>query len=175
MELYIDEVDSEIGPIALMVKDGALCALEFEEFRQRLLRSLEVRYGRVLLRQQEDPGGYSSRMRAYLDGELEALSDIPVETKGTPFQEQVWQALREIPPGRTVSYGELAASIGEPRAVRAVGLANSRNPVGIVIPCHRVIGADGSLTGYAGGMERKRWLLAHEGVTLPGKKAQGRT
>jgi methylated-DNA-[protein]-cysteine S-methyltransferase len=93
--------------------------------------------------------------------------DLPLALRGTPFQEQVWQALTEIPYGATWSYGQLAERIGNPRAVRAVGLANGRNPISILVPCHRVIGADGSLTGYGGGLERKRWLLAHEGQHSP--------
>lgn len=90
--------------------------------------------------------------------------DLPLALRGTAFQERVWQALTEIPYGATWSYGRLAERIGNPRAVRAVGLANGRNPISILVPCHRVIGADGSLTGYGGGLERKQWLLAHEGL-----------
>jgi methylated-DNA-[protein]-cysteine S-methyltransferase len=104
-----------------------------------------------------------ARVRDYLGGDLDALAPVVVETGGTPFQRSVWTALRDIPPGTTVSYRELARTIGSPAAVRAVGAANGANPISIVIPCHRVIGSDGSLTGYAGGMERKRWLLEHEG------------
>jgi methylated-DNA-[protein]-cysteine S-methyltransferase len=101
-------------------------------------------------------------MKNYFAGELGAIDDLPVKTAGTPFQRAVWSALREIPLGATESYGKLAERIGRPTAVRAVGLANGSNPIGIVVPCHRVIGANGSLTGYGGGMERKRWLLEHE-------------
>ena len=90
--------------------------------------------------------------------------DLPLGPTGTPFQTQVWRALREIPFGETISYGELARRIGDPKAMRAVGAANGRNPIPIIVPCHRVIGANGSLTGFGGGIERKRWLLAHEGV-----------
>ncbi len=90
------------------------------------------------------------------------MRNIPVYTSGTVFQQAVWQALRSIPPGTTLSYGALAKKLGRPKAVRAVGTANGANPVGIAIPCHRVIGMDGSMTGYGGGLERKRWLLAHE-------------
>jgi O-6-methylguanine DNA methyltransferase len=103
---------------------------------------------------------------AYFAGDLTALDRVPVKTNGTTFQKDVWSALRSIPAGETVSYGALAARIGRPRAVRAVGLANGRNPVGVIVPCHRVIGANGTLTGYAGGVERKRALLAHEGVMV---------
>ena len=105
-------------------------------------------------------------MQAYFAGELDAIENLPVETGGTAFQRQVWAALRQIPRGQTESYGELAARIGRPRAVRAVGLANGANPVGIVVPCHRVIGANGTMTGYGGGVDRKRWLLEHEGARL---------
>jgi methylated-DNA-[protein]-cysteine S-methyltransferase len=103
-------------------------------------------------------------MKNYFAGDLGAIDKLPVKTAGTPFQRAVWNALREIPRGATESYGQLAERIGRPTAVRAVGLANGSNPIGIVVPCHRVIGANGSLTGYGGGMERKRWLLDHEGA-----------
>lgn len=106
------------------------------------------------------------QLEAYFAGELE-LFDLPVAMHGTPFQLRVWEALRSIPFGETVSYAEIARRIGNATAVRAVGAANGRNPVPIVVPCHRVIGADGSLTGYGGGIERKKWLLAHEGRARP--------
>jgi methylated-DNA-[protein]-cysteine S-methyltransferase len=101
-------------------------------------------------------------LNAYFAGELDALNDVPVATGGTEFQRKVWRALRMIPAGATMSYGELAAKIGRPSASRAVGAANGSNPVAIVVPCHRVIGANGTLTGYGGGLPRKRWLLDHE-------------
>lgn len=166
MELRIDEIESPIGTIMLATNAEALCALEFVDRRARMVSLLEARYGCVRLRRRTDPRGYASRVRAYLGGELDALDDIPVETGGTPFQRQVWSALRDVAPGTTVAYGELASSIGHPSAARAVGMANSRNPVALVVPCHRVVRADGSLGGYAGGVERKRWLLRHEGVEL---------
>ena len=106
-------------------------------------------------------------MKRYFDGELAAINELPVRTAGTPFQRDVWRALREIPHGTTVSYGKLAKQIGRPNAVRAVGLANGSNPIGVVVPCHRVIGSNGSLTGYGGGIERKRWLLDHENKHQP--------
>ena len=102
------------------------------------------------------------KLRAFFDGDINAIDDIPVETGGTPFQRDVWTALRQIPAGETWSYARLAHHVGRPAAVRAVGAANGANPIGVVVPCHRVIGADGSLTGYGGGMDRKAWLLAHE-------------
>jgi methylated-DNA-[protein]-cysteine S-methyltransferase len=101
------------------------------------------------------------QLQAYFAGALRDF-DLPLAAQGTPFQQGVWRALCAIPYGETISYGELARRIGQPTAVRAVGLANGRNPIAIVVPCHRVIGANGSLTGYGGGLARKRWLLAHE-------------
>jgi len=105
------------------------------------------------------------QLEEYFAGERCAF-DLPLRPQGSAFQRRVWDALTEIPYGQTLSYGELARRIDNPGAARAVGLANNRNPVSIVVPCHRVIGADGSLTGYGGGLERKRWLLAHEGPQL---------
>lgn len=105
-------------------------------------------------------------MQRYFAGELSIIDDLPVKTAGTDFQRQVWQELRKIPCGETISYGELAQRINRPTASRAVGMANGLNPISIVVPCHRVIGQQGALTGYAGGVERKRWLLMHEGYLL---------
>ena len=110
------------------------------------------------------PRAVTEALEAYFAGELARLDGIDCATGGTPFQRAVWAALREIPAGRTLSYGALAARLGHPTAARAVGLANGANPIGIVIPCHRLVGANGALTGYGGGLERKRWLLAHEGA-----------
>lgn len=104
------------------------------------------------------------QLDAYFAGELEAF-DLDLDPRGTPFQQRVWGELTRIPFGETISYSELAHRLGDPKLVRAVGLANGRNPISIVIPCHRVIGADGSLVGYGGGLDRKRWLLQHEAVT----------
>jgi methylated-DNA-[protein]-cysteine S-methyltransferase len=104
----------------------------------------------------------AKQLRAYFAGELTQF-ELNLRPHGTPFQARVWSALQQIPYGQTTTYGQLATKLGDPRAVRAVGLANARNPIAIVIPCHRVIGADGGLTGYGGGLERKQWLLAHEG------------
>ena len=111
------------------------------------------------------------QMEAYFAGALTSF-DLPLAPRGTPFQEQVWGALRSIPYGKTASYRDIAVQVGNPTAVRAVGAANGRNPIAIIVPCHRVIGADGSLTGYGGGMERKRWLLDLEArVTAGGNRA----
>jgi len=118
---------------------------------------------------QRDDGAFAeatTQLRAYFGGELTEFN-LELATGGTPFQQRVWSALRAIPYGTTTSYGRLAATLGDVRATRAVGSANGRNPISIIIPCHRVIGADGSLTGYGGGMDRKQWLLALEGRALP--------
>ena len=114
----------------------------------------------------ENPFGVTQRLTDYFDGDLHAIDALQVELSGTVFQRQVWAALRGIACGQTISYGELARRIGNPKAVRAVGLANGSNPVSIVVPCHRVIGANGTLTGYGGGLGRKRWLLSHEHATV---------
>ena len=111
-----------------------------------------------------DPGGLTKALRSYFTGNLAVIDTLPSETTGTPFQRSVWQALRGIQSGTTISYAELARRIGSPRAVRAAGLANAQNPISIVLPCHRVIGSNGMLTGYGGGLPRKKWLLEHEGA-----------
>lgn len=127
---------------------------------------LSRRFERFALRHEPDALGVSGKIRTYLTGDLDALDEVAVHPGGTDFQQAVWLALRKIPAGITRTYAELAAAIGRPTAARAVGLANSLNPVAIVIPCHRLVGSDGTLTGYAGGLGRKRWLLRHEGALL---------
>ncbi|MDX6749203.1 methylated-DNA--[protein]-cysteine S-methyltransferase [Geminicoccaceae bacterium 1502E] len=166
MSLLIDRIAHETGTIILVSDGRSLRALDYDEYEPRMMRLLRARCEDVRLVERDDPQGFSSRLRAYLAGALDAIEAIPVETGGTPFQQRVWQALRTIPAGSTRSYGALAALLGQAGASRAVGHANSLNPVAIVVPCHRVVGANGKLTGYAGGIERKRWLLAHEGASL---------
>jgi methylated-DNA-[protein]-cysteine S-methyltransferase len=164
MELLLNRVASPIGTI-LIVSDGELLrALEFEDYEDRMRRLLKVHLGDFTLKESGNPRGLSDRLHAYFAGEFAAINVIAVETGGTPFQRAVWTELRRIPVGGTTTYGELAKMIGRPNAVRAVGRANGSNPIPIVVPCHRVIGSDGTLTGYGGGLPRKRWLLAHEGA-----------
>jgi methylated-DNA-[protein]-cysteine S-methyltransferase len=166
MELFIDKLNSPLG-IILLVSDGEnLCALDYVDYEHRMTQLLEVRYGHFHLRERTNPVGVSSKIQAYLEGDYSSLDQISVSAGGTAFQQQVWATLRTIPPGTAVTYGELATQLGKPTAYRAVGMANSLNPVSIVVPCHRVIGAKANLTGYAGGLERKRWLLRHEGIDL---------
>jgi len=164
MDVSYQELDSPLGRLSLASAGGRLCALDFEEGRARIERRLESRFGDVRLRPVRAAEGFSSRVRAYLDGDLDAIDDIPVDAGGTAFQQRVWAELRRIPRGETRSYAQLAAIIGRRGSFRAVGSANASNPVAIVVPCHRVVGSDGSLTGYAGGVERKRFLLEHEGA-----------
>ena len=128
---------------------------------QRLLRRY-YRTQHVELREVTRKSDARRALEAYFAGELRAVEALQTTTTGTEFQRDVWRALRHIPSGRTLSYGALAANIGRPAAVRAVGAANGSNPIAIVVPCHRVIGANNSLTGFGGGIERKRWLLDHE-------------
>jgi methylated-DNA-[protein]-cysteine S-methyltransferase len=164
--LFVTEIASPPGAIVFARRGKALCALCFKEYWPSMLGELERRFGMPDVRTDPDGGLPGHALCRYLDGELDALDVVAVDTAGTPFQEKVWSRLRKIPPGQTISYGELARSIGRPSAVRAVAGANGRNPVSIVVPCHRVIAADGTLGGYGGGLQRKRWLLAHEGALL---------
>jgi methylated-DNA-[protein]-cysteine S-methyltransferase len=167
LRLLIDRLATPIGELVLIADAaGRLCAVEWSDHDDRIERTLRLHFGKqgFALQPLPNPGGLSAAMRAYFAGDLQAIDDLPVAMEGTDFQRTVWRALRQIPCGTTISYGELARRIGRPAAVRAIGLANGANPVGVVVPCHRVIGADGSLTGYGGGIERKRWLLAHERV-----------
>jgi len=165
-ELQLDHIDSPIGTILIVVDGEQLCSLDFADYEQRMMILLLRRYGPIRLAQIIDPCGFSSRIRDYFAGDYRCLDAIPVSTGGTAFQQQVWSTLRTIPPGTTINYGEIAAKLGKPAAYRAVGGANALNPIPIVLPCHRVIGADTSLTGYGGGIERKRWLLQHEGYVV---------
>ena len=165
MTFQLEEFESPIGTILLVSGGGSVRALEFGGYEARLNRLLKAHWGgEPAFGNGGDPTGFRSRMSDYFAGDLHALDALPVETAGTPFQESVWRALRQIPVGHTWTYGQLAGHIGKPRAVRAAGHANSLNPIGIIVPCHRVIGANSSLTGYAGGIERKQWLLQHEGA-----------
>ncbi len=168
--LLSDKIPSPIGGIILITRsdetDAAcpLCAVEFDDCLDRLERNLKARFGRYELQGVKNPGGHSEGMMAYLEGDVSAIDALPVDSGGTGFQQQVWKALRRIPAGETWQYGEMAKKLGRPDAPRAVGAANGRNPLSIVVPCHRLIGSTGKLTGYAGGLERKEWLLKHEGA-----------
>jgi O-6-methylguanine DNA methyltransferase len=176
MQLTIDRLPSPIGTMLLVCDgDGVLRALDFDDCEDRLHRLLRLQYGRYAVQRRTLPNAITRPIAAYFAGDIAAIEAIPVATGGTAFQRRVWGALRRLPPGSTSSYGTLAASLGQPSASRAVGLANGANPVAIVVPCHRVIGWNGALTGYGGGLSRKRWLLEHEGVRLgPARVAASR-
>ena len=165
LRLCVDRIPTPIGELMVVADgEGRLRATDWTEHEAGLLRLLRLHYGEggYTLEPGENPGGLTAAIAAYFAGDLAAIDGLPVATGGTAFQRAVWAALREIPCGTTVSYSQLAERIGRPSAVRAVGLANGSNPVSIVVPCHRVVGKGGSLTGYGGGIDRKRWLLAHE-------------
>lgn len=163
----LDSIPTPIGELLVIADERHhLRAVEWKEYEESLYRMMSRRYKNdpFALKTAQNPGGLSETLARYFAGELHAIDDLPVAGVGTPFQQQVWQALRRIPCGTTMTYGELASLLGCPTASRAVGMANGSNPISIVVPCHRVIGANGALTGYAGGVQRKAWLLMHEGV-----------
>ncbi len=163
MKLILTHWPSPIAPLLLATDpDGRLRALEFADLESRMRRLLREQYGEYTLEMGKAPKKLIGALNAYFQGDLENLSTIPTANGGTAFQREVWQALRTIPAGTTMSYGQLANNLGRQGASRAVGAANGKNPIGIVVPCHRVIGANGQLTGYGGGLPRKRWLLEHE-------------
>ena len=153
-------VDSPVGPLLLAASEDALVAIEFRQNRHPVKRNADWQQGdNAMLRETQ------RQLQSYFDGQVRRF-DLPLAPDGTPFQQQVWATLAQIPYGMTWSYGELAQHLGKPAAVRAVGAANGRNPIPIVLPCHRVIGADGSLTGFGGGLPTKAFLLRHEGALL---------
>lgn len=163
MRLRLEKYTSPLASLLIVTDDeGALRALDFADYEQRMHRLLRAHYAEYELESGASPICITASLDAYFTGDLDALHAIQVATGGTTFQRRVWQALRAIPAGSTTSYGQIAATIDCPNASRAVGAANGSNPVAIVVPCHRVIGANGGLTGYGGGLPRKRWLLEHE-------------
>ncbi|HEX9200699.1 MAG TPA: methylated-DNA--[protein]-cysteine S-methyltransferase [Acidobacteriaceae bacterium] len=165
LQLLEDRLHTPIGEMLIIAdREGNLRVTDWTDHEDRMQQLLTRYYGRggFTLQKARNPHGLTHALEEYFSGDLTAIDTVPVETVGTPFQRKVWSALRTIPCGATVSYMALAAQIGHPTAVRAVGLANGSNPIGVVVPCHRVIGANGSLTGYGGGLHRKSWLLQHE-------------
>jgi methylated-DNA-[protein]-cysteine S-methyltransferase len=163
--LLRDELETPLGKLVLISEEsGALRLIGWRDAHPKVAPGLRAYESdpRYALRSSADPGGATEALRRYFEGDLNPFDQLEVANIGTPFQREVWQALRAIGSGTTLSYAALARRIGNPTAVRAVGLANGANPISIVVPCHRVIGASGALTGYGGGLERKRWLLVHE-------------
>jgi methylated-DNA-[protein]-cysteine S-methyltransferase len=154
-------ITTPIGVLLAFARNDALCALCFTDGRDDPDRELRRRFG-AFERVAGDPLDVGGRFAAYLSGNLAALDSLSVDPGGTPFQSKVWAKLRTIAAGTTLSYAQIADAVGSPEATRAVGAANGRNPIAIVVPCHRVVCSDGTLGGYGGGLERKRWLLDHE-------------
>ena len=165
---HLDRLATPIGT-ALLVSDadGVLCALDWEEYEPRMKELLRLQHGAVTLREARAPAEMRAALTAYFKGDLDRLGTIPWRVGRHAVPAQGLERAANIPAGTTMSYGALAAKLDAPRAMRAVGHANGSNPLSVVLPCHRLIGAGGSLVKYGGGLERKRWLLAHEGVVLP--------
>lgn len=162
-----DLIESPLGDMMIVTDEQeALRALEWTDLNDRMTRLLNRQYVGVdiVLRQHNAPTHIRVALSSYFDGHINALDNLLTVSGGTMFQRSVWQALRTIPVGQTRSYRDIAIAIGNPKGVRAIGLANGANPIGIVVPCHRVIGTNGTMTGYGGGLNRKEWLLKHEGA-----------
>jgi methylated-DNA-[protein]-cysteine S-methyltransferase len=164
--IAITTVASAIGPLTIAARDEHVCLLHFGPADAGPRAWLQRWYPSEPVGEVGDPGGAVTALSRYFAGELDALALLPLELNGTPFQKRVWEALRTVEGGTTATYAELARAIDAPTSVRAVGAANGANPIALVVPCHRIIGSNGTLTGYGGGLERKRWLLEHEGCRL---------
>jgi methylated-DNA-[protein]-cysteine S-methyltransferase len=164
--LIQDQILTPLGlALVLTDKKSALRAFEWLDCADRLARLLRLHYGTDYeITEGMRLSKASLLIGKYFDGDLKAIDKITVETNGTPFQKRVWAALRKVPAGQTITYSAMAKKVGAPSAVRAVGAANGANPISLVIPCHRMIGTSGKLTGYAGGLHRKKYLLEHEGA-----------
>jgi methylated-DNA-[protein]-cysteine S-methyltransferase len=162
--IQLESIGSPIGDLLVAALDDAVCAIAFEGTEPDTEAYLARRYGECARNHGRVPSPVRNALKRYFEGDMAAFEGIASGARGTAFQARVWAALCTIPPGRTASYADMAERIGKPTATRAVGLANGQNPLPIMIPCHRVIGRDGSLTGFGGGLERKAWLLRHEGA-----------
>jgi methylated-DNA-[protein]-cysteine S-methyltransferase len=169
LTLLEDKIITPLGPLWIICDEQYhLRAVEWEEHSDRMVQLLGLHYGvsGYQRRACTNPDGLSDKLRDYFDGDLAVIEKLPTATAGTAFQREVWQTLRTIACGQIMHYGQLADQLGRPGAARAVGAANGSNPISIVVPCHRVIGRNGTMTGYAGGVSRKEWLLRHEGYLL---------
>ena len=167
LALRCERLATPIGELMILLDEhGRLRGVDWSDHAERLRTLLRRQYRPVVVTTVDSaPRSAATRaLRRYFAGDLAAIDDLPVATGGTPFQRSVWQALRRVAAGATITYRDLATRAGKPDAIRAAGFANGQNPISIVLPCHRVIGSDGSLTGYGGGLARKRWLLRHEGA-----------
>ena len=164
MTLCLSEHRSPVGDFTLVTRGEVLCVAQFSDHAAGLLGALPKRYPDLPVTRGAAPGAVAKAFEAYWAGALGALDPLAVEAGGTVFQARIWVELRAIPTGQTISYAELSRRAGRPGASRAAGTANGANPISVVIPCHRVIRGDGDLSGYGGGVPRKRWLLEHEGA-----------
>lgn len=165
LTFLLERVPTPLGEMLIVTDEqGVLRALDWHDHEARMHELMRRQYptAKPQLKVTAQRSAATQAMQAYFDGDIAVIHQLEVATGGTDFQRQIWTALRGIPDGETTSYGELARRIGNPAAVRAVGLANGANPISIVLPCHRVIGSNRSLTGYGGGLQRKQWLLQHE-------------
>jgi methylated-DNA-[protein]-cysteine S-methyltransferase len=169
--LHYALIPSEVGKLSALVTDKGLCALEFDRPNRQAM--LQGRISKWFSSSQIAESGHpvlesvKAWLQHYFAARFRELEPLPLDLRGTDFERQIWNLLLDIPLGSTMTYGELARKLNRPNGARAVGLAVGRNPVGIVVPCHRVVGSDGSLTGYGGGLDRKRWLLEHECSAAP--------
>ncbi len=159
-------IGTPIDSLTLAARNGRVCLLHFGADDAYVRTTLQRWYPDESVQDGSDRGGAADALVGYFDGDLGAIDKVPVEMNGTAFQKRVWDALRQVPAGKTATYAEIAVLIGSPAAVRAVGAANGANPVAVIVPCHRIIGSNGTLTGYGGGLHRKEWLLRHEGGRL---------
>lgn len=167
--IRIATLESPIGQLTLASREDRVCLLHFGADDLRVRRTLQRWYPAESIEAHPDPAGAVARLREYFAGRLDALDAVEVELNGTLFQKRVWKALRTVRAGTTAAYAEIARTISAPSSIRAVGAANGANPVAVIVPCHRVIGTNGKLTGYGGGLDRKRWLLEHEGLRADGR------
>ncbi len=164
MPLYFDIYQSPLGEIAIVTQNDTLVLLDFNDNQARIDKLLQRRFGQYQKQRAENSVDIAKRLDDYFNGDPLAFQGLNYLTEGSEFQQAVWENLRKIPWGSTISYAQLASNIGKPKAVRAVANANANNPLAIITPCHRVIGKNGTMRGYAGGEDRKVWLLKHEGV-----------
>jgi methylated-DNA-[protein]-cysteine S-methyltransferase len=166
--IRITTLESPIGRLTLASRGDRVCLLHFGEEDARVRETLGRWYPGDAIEPHPDPAGAATCLSKYFAGQLDAVDAVDVELNGTPFQKRVWHALRSVRAGTTAAYAEIARAIAAPAAVRAVGAANGANPVAVIVPCHRIIGSNRTLTGYGGGLDRKRWLLQHEGLRADG-------
>jgi methylated-DNA-[protein]-cysteine S-methyltransferase len=164
--IEIAVVHTPLDALTLAARGGRLCVLHFGAREAPVRQMLHRWYPGEVIEHRRNPAGAATALAKYFSGQLDALDTLDVELNGTAFQQRVWEALRAVRAGQTASYSAIARVVGAPSATRAVGAANGANPVAIVVPCHRILGSDGSLTGYGGGLRRKEWLLRHEGQRL---------